>query len=390
MAQNALHNMSAPLATIPSTNIAALHMSTPDGLTITCHENRIPDFVESELERLYASLYSSLAAFRVYGSLAQASTYVVRKDTEIIAIWLFRREQRQVRVLNEAISLPPDEVRRFAHTIFTLYREVELICFHAVQSEISGPPYPIHRYNCTEDSVLNLPATSEEYLARLGKPTRKNIKRYLQRLKEAFPSFRYRIIPEGQASEQQVRAIIGLNRARMANKGKTSGIDADEERRIIQLVQHCGLVAEATIEGRLCAGAIVYRFGDNYFSFVRAHDPAYNQHRLGLIGAYLLADACIARGGKELHLMWGREPHKALLQGIERHYDHLTLYRSRLHQLRHVDRWLKDLSAGHMRRMKLYLMDKARQEESLAGRMTGSVLRGARYLKRAGQGLLRG
>jgi hypothetical protein len=351
-----------------SASSAPRPLATADGVSITCHEGEVPPFAEEELERIYGSVFSSLAHFRIHGGAENASTYVVRKGSDITSVLLFHREGRHVRVINEWIRVDDEEVTRFADYIFNAYRSVDVISFHAVEAQIQRLPFPSQQFYCTDDSVLTLSDTDDEYLARLGKATRKNIRRYLSRLKENHPSFSYQVYANSEADEKHIRDIIRLNRIRMANKNKVSGINDLEAEKMIQLAKTKGFVGVATIDGRVCAGAVAYRFGKNYFSFVRAHDPKYDDDRLGLICGYLLISECIARGGKELHFMWGREEHKSLLLGVERNLDHLTVYRSNAHLVLNCKEFLKNACTAHVGRARLWLQ-KVRREENLVSRL---------------------
>lgn len=353
-----------------------------DAAPVTRIENGIPPFAESELARLYGSFYASLPQLEIEGSAAGVHSYIASRGDEIGELWLFRVEKNEARVLNEAIPVQAEAVRRFADTIFPAWPGADMIVFNAVYPELGGLGLPYQRFHCSDDCVLTLPAGSDAYLAMLGKATRKNLKRYLSRLIAAFPTFRYEVYEGEAAPERLVRAIVALNRRRMAAKGKLSGIDASEEARILRLVKRCGWIGVATIDGAVCAGAIVYRAGDNFFSFVRAHDPAYDDYRLGLIGAYHLVCACIARGGRELHFMWGREPHKALLGGEQRELERVVVFRSRMHALRHADLVLKNAAGAFMRAAKLRLFEQARHEDSAGGRLLARALGAARRLKR--------
>ena len=188
---------------------------TADGVSITRYENWIPAFVESALEYRYASLYSSLAAMRAYGSLEGTSVFVASRDNKIFMVWLFQRGEKSVRVLNESIAVDEAEVNCFAKHIFAAYPEVRFISFNAVYTDIRRLAWPLQRQNCTEDSVLALPAASEEYLAMLGKATRKNLKRYMERLTSQFPSFQYHVLVEDEkAAYRNHRAEPGENAAK--------------------------------------------------------------------------------------------------------------------------------------------------------------------------------
>jgi hypothetical protein len=360
------------------------HAITAEGIAIACYENCIPAFVESALEQRYGSLFSSLAAMRAYGDLAGASVFLATRNGEILMLWLFRRRGKSVRVLNEAMPVSEADASCFAGYIFDTYPQVQYIAFNAIDTGIHKLAWPLQRQDCTDDSVLALPATMDEYLASLGKSTRRNVTRYTAKLKEQFPSFTHSISLQEQIDEQQVRTIIDLNRQRMDRKGKPPGVTADDARAIIEIARRHGMLLVLTIDGRICAGAILFRLRDNYFSFVRAHDPAYDQYRLGLIGACTMIAECIARGGKELHFMWGREQHKALLLGVEKRLDRLTLYRSAWHALLNPQVVAKNIAFGASRRCKLWLQDKMNRDDDLvAWAATGArrLIRGLRGLR---------
>ena len=185
---------------------------TPDGIAISCYENRIPAFVETALEERYSSLYSSLAAMRAYGDLANTSVFLATRDGEVLILWLFQQRGKMVRVLNEAITVSKAEASCFATYVFAAFPHVEYIAFNAIDTDIRELAWPLRRENATDDSVLALPGSMEKYLSSLGKATRKNIKRYTARLKEQFPSFEYSVSLQECIDEAQVREVIRLNR----------------------------------------------------------------------------------------------------------------------------------------------------------------------------------
>lgn len=340
-----------------------------DGVRTYCHVHRVPHFAGPELERLYSSFYSSLSQLEVEDDIRGVSTYVAQDGDDILDLWLYRAEDKEVRVLNEAIVIRGAAVRRFATAVFAAHPTARRIVFNAVYPDLDRLPLPYQHWHSSDDSVLMLPTSEEAYLSRLGKATRKNIKRYLQRFTQSFPSFRYDVYERDAIPEPLLHAIVTLNRQRMAAKGKVSGIDAQQEVRLLQLARRCGLIGVATVEGKVCAGAIVCRAGRDYFSLVRAHDPAYDDYRLGLVGAYHLVQTCIARGGRALHLMWGREPHKALLGGETHELERVIVFRSRRHALLDTHLMLRNASAARVHALKSRLLEKARRGDGVLGRL---------------------
>ncbi len=346
----------------------ATRTTSRDGCSVTCYHDHVPDFIAPELERLYGSLFSSMAVWQMYGCLEGTSTFALYRHEKLEDIWLFQRQGTQVRVLNEQIKIRGESLRHFASMIFASEPEVGVICLHAVQADLADCDLIHHRSNCTEDSVVTLPDSPEAYLERLGKSTRKSIRRYQRRLEDNHPSFCYRVQEGTDICEQNVRAIIALNHVRMANKGRVSANDESEVQRMLELLRTHGMVGIATIEDKVCAGVIAFRFGDNYFSQVRAHDPAFDDDRLGMIGAFSLVSACIERNARELHFMWGRENHKAIFLGEQRDFDHVLLFRSRWAQMRHARLLATAGMSAAKRQSKHWVFAKAKQEDAV-GRM---------------------
>jgi CelD/BcsL family acetyltransferase involved in cellulose biosynthesis len=343
----------------------------------------VPAFVEAEMDALYGNIFSSMTQFRISGLQdGEASTYVARNRRGVLALFLFRHDKRKLKVINECIRLDSAELRRFVDYIFKRFRDVTTICFNAVETERPALPYPCQHYNQLEDIAMALPATPEEYLASLGKNTRRNVRRYGDRLRSSFPSVEFTVYEREAVDEQTIRHIIDFNHARMTGKNKRSNLDEHSVRRITALAQACGLVGVLRIDGRICAGAISYRTGSNYFLDVLAHDPAYDEYWAGILCCYWTICECIKRGGTEFHFLWGRYDYKFTLGATIRNLDGITVYRSHAHMLLNGVYALNATYAGRMRQLKLWMDDETAREATPASRFAFRVLRGLQDVKR--------
>lgn len=350
------------------TSTIAVQRAPRSDISIQFHENNVPPFIGPTLERLYGNLFSSLAYYRAFGGTEQASTYVVRDGEAVVCALLFRRYRNTVRVINEGVRLEQDDVTRFANAIFSRYPRVNIISFHAVQAPRATLPLPSQRFNCLEDIVLAMPASADAYMASLGRSTRSYINRYLNKLKRDFPSFRFVLLTDDRVGEPLIRHIVGLNRLRMARKGKESINDEDTTQRIVQLAGECGVVGVIELEGSIFAGSINYRVGENYFLETLAHDPQYDDYRLGTLCCYLTICACIARHGNEYHFLWGQDEYKTHLLGTQRDLDDLIIYRSRLHMLLYGKLVVQHVTSGFLRRLRIWVRV-TRKRKSVGGRL---------------------
>jgi hypothetical protein len=332
----------------------------------TCfYMNEIPPFVGAELERLYGSIYASISQFRIYDQDGPVSTYVAGFDNCPVAVLLFRIDGERLLVLNQVIQLEIAEINRFAQFAFTSFPTTKVILFRALHTGPEKLDYFCLRHNCLEDIVLTLPATVPAYFSSLGKNTRRNLKRYQRKLLDAHPGFRFEILDTVNISQQVMRDIVALNRARMAGKKKASTIDTEKIDALIAHAHDCGLVGVATMDGRVCAGAISFRSDRNYFLSVIAHDPRYDEYWLGILCCYMTICECIARSGREFHFLWGEYDYKYTLQGVRRDLDNLALYRSPVQMLWHADVALNMARGALARHMHLWLHTMSHSERPL-------------------------
>jgi hypothetical protein len=354
--------------------------SDKEGNIISCFENDVPEFIAADMTRLYGSLYSSLPQFHIYTDGTDTSTYIVRKGGKPTTIFLFQHVDAGVTVVNEVIKVSEEEISRFSAYIFSAFPSVAFISFKAVQTSISRLSFPYQRSNYLEDIVLTLPSTIDQYFDSLGKHTRRNIRRQTKRINEVFPTFRFQVYEKGEVDAVIIRKIIDLNRARMAGKNKISAINEEESERLIRLAKECGLVGVVTIDGRICAGGINFRCGENYFLNVIAHDSAYDDYWMGILCCYLTICECIKRSGKEFHFLWGQYDYKYALMGVQRDLDNVAVYRSYFHLLRHSGHAFKMLSGGYRRRLQLWL-HRAKHRDNLFSRIATAFLNGLRNFR---------
>ncbi|OWW19309.1 GNAT family N-acetyltransferase [Noviherbaspirillum denitrificans] len=355
-------------------NTVSVQVKPGSELSIQCYDNDVPAFIGPALERLYGNLFSSLEYYRAFGGADNASTYVVRDGKNIVCAWLFQKHRNTVRVVNEGLRVDQDDLLRFAGYVFGRYPGINVISFHAVRPNMASLPMPCQRFNCLEDMVLTLPGSPESYLASLGRSTRSYIHRYMNKLKRELPAFEFRVFDAGEIEEAQIRHVISLNRLRMASKGKEAINDEDITRRIVQLSHERGMLGVILIDGRICAGSINYRVGANYFLETLAHDPAWDDYRLGTLCCYLTICECIRRGGGEYHFLWGQDEYKTRLLGVQRDLDDIVVYRSWLHMVLYGKLVMQHATHAAVRRARVWVR-RTRRSDSFGGRLVARVWR---------------
>jgi hypothetical protein len=315
-------------------------------LEVSIYEKQIPDFVGHELERLYESVYCTLARFNIYGEANDASTYAARAGGVIQCLILFRIESGVVKVINQQIRLADDDLRCFADAIFEKYGKVRRIAFYAIDTTLAGFHLPFQRYQVLEENVLTLPRTRDEYTASLNQNLLKRLQAGERKLKRDYPGYQFQILKRTQVTDEILRHVVDMAGARMAAKQQSAYIHAEDLGKIRQLIHRYGFVGILRIDGVIRGGNIFYGVGRRYFMHVIAHDPDYDKYMPGHMVQYLAACYCIDMAGHECCLMGGGRENKGRFRAVPKYLDSVDIYRSRLRFLLDARR----VASGALRR----------------------------------------
>lgn len=301
------------------------------------YQGTLPAFIWPALEQLSQSIFCSLPYLQVYGSLnSQTQVWVARsQDGDIISVVVFEMRQRTARVINEVCCLKAVELCAFAQDLFRRHPQISAIVLHAVHWNDMPLPYPLQWLVFSEDFVLSMPLSDAEYLASLSRHTREKIRYHLARSRRKQPSLQFRVVRGHSIDDADIAAVIQLNRARMLSKGRRFGMDSVEEGKLQAILHERGLVAIIEIDGVVRAGLLCTVSGTDVFMHVIAHDPQYDDLRLGFLCCYLTIQSAIAARMTRFHFLWGHYDYKTRLGGKEQPLARLVLYKTRLHMLRH-------------------------------------------------------
>ncbi len=353
-------------------------------ISVECYEAHVPEWASVELDRLYGNIFSSLVHFRMCGGLEQVHTYVRRSgiDGKVLAIFLFRIQHGSIAVLNEGMMLQTEEIEHFSAYIFDRYPSIAVIEFHAVHMPPRRVTRPMQRFYQTEDFVLALPDSTKGYLAMLGNATRKNIKKHLNRWHRDFPDTEYRVYKKSDISEADLRSVVDLNHRRMAMKNKVSAIDEDELQSMLRMAQECGYLCVVRNQDGICAGTLLFRFGEHFVSRVSAHHPRFDDYRLGTLACFRAVCEAIHQGGRHFHFMWGRYAYKSALGSVLIELHHIVIYRSYWHVLRHAKLAVLMAYGGYRREAKMWLLEQSKKNSGWMPRMVNAGVNTMRSWKR--------
>lgn len=330
------------------------------GAQAIIYRHCVPADAGAALDALYGSMYSSLSVLQSAPSWepGQISTYMDwhegKHSLHARSIFLFRQEGVRIRVVNEGMHLNQEAIHRFCEHLFAGDSNLESIDFHAIAvSAVSvvSSSRPWLQFACTEDIVVDLPGTGEDYLQQLGKSTRKSIKKHLSHACRALPGLAHSLHEGRHISEAAIRQIASFNHERMAQKARRSALDEKATHALIALLRRQGIAGVLGAGKRVLAGTLTCRFGDDVFSLVTAHDPAFDHLGLGSLSRHLMILAAIEAGAKRFHLLGGHLRSKRAALGVRQRLHHLAVYRSRSAMLRDTPRIAKlaaDSAAYHL------------------------------------------
>lgn len=315
------------------------------------YENVVPTFAHAELERLYRNTFSSCLAEHVQEG--DTHTYVAGAGISR-TILLFKMRGHKVSVLNSAIGLAPAVIQDFVSFVFEHYSSIQAVCFVSVATGPLDGAHPVQRFRASEDYVLSLPSTVAAYDSRLGKATASGLRTKARKLARVFPGYDFHILEGAYIDNRVVEDIIRLKDGAGVGRGALDRIQKDWLR---QVVPSHGFVGVSLIDGRVCAGAICTRIGNQLFMHVLSHDPAYDAYSLGMLNSYLTVCGGIEHGGEDFHFLWGHGVWKKRLKACERPLDNLVVYRSRVSCLVCADIFTGALVSKYWRHVKSGLLD---------------------------------
>ena len=319
------------LESLAATQSEAMPLGTD--IVSEIYKHSVPAFASLALDRLQGSLYASLRYLELSDpEQTPPNTWVGYRSGEIVSVLLFRVDGKRVTVLCEVVTLDSVHIDAFAVSVFSNFPGIRHIAFNAVSVSVPPSSFPTQFFSFSENYVLNLPPSTEAYMAVLGKSTRQSLRGYRNRLLRDFPEFSWTAYTCDELTlEQQRQLVLILQRFKrdsMTARGKSAAIDETETQHFLAMAAECGLFGVAQVNGRICAGAFSCRIGDSYVMLLSASDPAMSAYRLGLLSCLWSVTDCINEGGRQCHMLWGRYQYKHQLLAEPKSLYRLIVYPS--------------------------------------------------------------
>jgi hypothetical protein len=311
-----------------------------------------PPSLRAMLEKCHENVFCTEARCAALPADAEVACYAVLHDGVPVAAVLYRREGGTITVLSELFAIAGGALEQMVRCLLARHEDVHLVHFPAVDTPPWPMPFPCQRYGATEDMVISLQGTPEAYLASLGPNTRAAIRRAQRMVAQQAPDLAFTFHGPDTIERADVAALVALNCLRLSDKGQSPSHTADSLAMLHSMLGAYGCVLLARSGGRIRAGVACTHVGRHAYMHVIAHDPGFDQARLGLLCCFMSICESIRRGMREYHLLSGRYDYKRRLLGQQRDFERIVVYRSLASVMANLPTYARTLVRGRGRQAK--------------------------------------
>jgi len=187
---------------------------------------------------------------------------------------------------------------------------------------------------CGADIVLNLPKSIDEYIERLGKKTKRNLKYYIKKIiKEWGEEFKVVHLYGTEITEDIVSKIVEFNSTRLYLKGKNTTWTQDTILKTVKISQKKGIMTLLLKGTDLLAGALSFKHFDDAYFILIGHDNYYDYLNLGKVVCYYHIEVLINENFKRLYMHYGQNPYKVYMGGQQEPVYNVVIFRNKFIQL---------------------------------------------------------
>ena len=259
----------------------------------------------------YDSLYTTCEYIKIYFTVDENNYMLVKKNDLLIDLLIFGNMGNLSICLNSLVSIDKEIISLCTQKLFDEYRTIKKVKISASYNNyIFRKSFLLSTSN---NYILKLPSTFDQYFLELGHSTRKNIRNQKSKLLRDFPNIKFYTLYGKEINSVIIEKIIQLNTDRMKYKGIIAGKSNSENTNTYLFSKSYGCVTYIEINGEIVAGNIAYILNKNIYGHVIAHDDDYSNYSLGTICQIQTIQAAIAKGLTDFHFLWGENDYKIRL-----------------------------------------------------------------------------
>lgn len=271
----------------------------------------IPREYESFLIEKYDSFITTCRYIEVYYQDYDIHYFIVKDKGKLLELLVYGTREKAAKCFNSLVYIDQDIISEFVKNVFNrhpLITKIEIVA--------SYKEYDLNKSFLSfksDDQILKLPSSLEDYLTNLGSQTRKHIKQRKERFLKDCPNAKFVTKYGLEIEESLIDKIILLNCSRMKLKGTISGIDNISKDNIYKYSIFYGCVAYIEIDGEVVAGCISTVLNKKVFAHVIGHNNNYSKFNLGEMCFMYLIETSIQKGISSFHFLWGETEYKRRL-----------------------------------------------------------------------------
>lgn len=295
-------------------------------ITIECFKG-LPIEHEPFLINKYNSFITTCRYIEIYHSASFDINYMlVKEEDALIEVLVYGNNGAVSRCFNSLVDIDQSIIDEFTKKLFEIHPTIQKIKIVSTYKEYTSPKSIL--YSKSDDHILNLPSTMDDYYMKLGSSTRQHIKNRKVRLLRDYKNVNFVVKFGSDIEEHTVDKIIQMNIERMKHKGKTPGLDDTHKNGIYKYSQHYGCVAYIEVDGLIVAGSINTILNKELFGHITSHDNNYSKYNVGELCAFYLIQTSIEKGLTTFHFLWGASDLKRRLLAKPRLLFSYFIYRS--------------------------------------------------------------
>jgi CelD/BcsL family acetyltransferase involved in cellulose biosynthesis len=201
----------------------------------------------------------------------------------------------------------------------------------AIEAAAPAAGYNVQREDEAISPNCELPASWDDYLNRLSKKDRHEMRRKMRRLDSAGGDVQFRIITTADDAAAQLERLFEL--MRISNHHKEEFLDRPGMtaffREMTSVMANAGMLRlyVLTFDSEAVAMVLNFDLGGRLYMYNSGYDPQYSHYAVGLMSKALLLQDAIEQGRTAVDFMRGDEAYKYDLGARDRKVHRLVLTR---------------------------------------------------------------
>lgn len=269
---------------------------------------------ESFLIERYDSFLTNCRYIEIYIPNYDLNFMLVFEDGKLIDLLIYGNYGSTSTCLNSLVDIDQRIVTACSEKIFEIYPSIKKIIIAA-----SYKNYLLEKsflFDTSNDFIIRLPSTIDEYYGKLGAKTRQHLKNYKSRLLRDIPSVKFITKYKDDIEKEVIHKIIEMNIDRMIQKGIVPAKEIADTDNFYRYSKHYGCVAYIEIDGEIVAGCISTILNKQIFLQVISHNSNYSKYNIGQLSAVYLIQTAIEKGMSSIHFLSGENDYKKRLAAI--------------------------------------------------------------------------